>query len=252
VPLADTLTALSFAFMLVLCRCAAAVSLLPGFGESEPPVMLRAGIALSFAVLLTPVVAPDLPHAPAGFLPLAGMITGEILTGALLGWLARLVALALAMCGQILSLATGHSSVLMPDSVLGAQSNALGRLLNMATPVLILGSPLYTLPIQALAASYRVLPAGGAWPAGDFADTAVRATGECFALALSLASPFLLISIVWQAGLGLLSRLAPQLQVYFVAMPGQLLGGLLLLALLAEPVLAAWSSAAQAAFAALP
>jgi flagellar biosynthetic protein FliR len=251
-PLSDALSAFSFAFMLVLCRCAGAVMLLPGFGESEPPAILRAGIALCFAVLITPVVAPELPHAPAGFMPLALMIAGELMTGVLLGWLARLVALALGMAGQILSLATGHSSILQPDVTLGALSNAVGRMMSTAAPVLVLGSPLYTLPVQALANSYHVLPAGGAWPAGDYAETAVRATSESFALALNLAAPFMLISIIWQTGLGLLSRFTPQIQVYFLAMPGQLLGGLLLLALLAAPLLSAWSSAAQSAFAALP
>jgi flagellar biosynthetic protein FliR len=251
-PLSDSLIALSFAFMLVLCRCAGAILLMPGFGENDPPAMLRAGVALSFAVLITPVVAPQLPSVPQGFLPLACMIAGEILTGALLGWLARLVTLALAIAGQILSLATGHSSVLQPDSVLGTLSNAIGGMMNNAAPVLVLASPLYMLPVEALVSSYRVLPVGGGWPAGDYAETAVRAVGECFGLALNLAAPFLLISIIWQTGLGLLSRFTPQLQVYFIAMPGQLLGGLLLMALLAAPLLSAWSTAAQSAFAALP
>jgi flagellar biosynthetic protein FliR len=250
--MADLLSAQAFAFMLVVCRCASAVMLLPALGESDPPPMLRAGIAFALAVLLTPAVASELPPMPQSFLKLAGLIAGELLAGGVLGWLARLISLALAAAGQIMSLATGHSSVLQPDSMLGAQSSALGRMFSLAAPVVILSSGLYALPLTALAGSYHVFPAGGVLAPGDLAETALRAVADSFGLALRLASPFLLISLVWQSGLGLLSRLVPHIQLYFAAMPAQLLGGLLLLALLGGGIVAAWSSAAQDAFSALP
>jgi flagellar biosynthetic protein FliR len=158
VPLTQTLLSLAFAFMLVLCRCGAAVMLLPALGETDPPVMVRAGLALGIAVLLVPVVAPG-PKEPADFLALAGLIAGEILAGGLLGWLARLIALALSASGQVISLMIGQSSVLQPDPVLGAQTAIIGRLLNLVAPVVILTSGLYALPLRALAASYGVLPA---------------------------------------------------------------------------------------------
>jgi flagellar biosynthetic protein FliR len=136
--------------------------------------------------------------------------------------------------------------------MLGAQSSALGRMFSLAAPVVILSSGLYALPLTALAGSYHVFPAGGVLAPGDLAETALRAVADSFGLALRLASPFLLISLVWQSGLGLLSRLVPHIQLYFAAMPAQLLGGLLLLALLGGGIVAAWSSAAQDAFSALP
>jgi flagellar biosynthetic protein FliR len=89
-------------------------------------------------------------------------------------------------------------------------------------------------------------------PAADTADQVTRALAEAFALALRLASPFVLAHLVWQTGLGVLSRLVPQLQVFFVAMPGQIVMGVLLLGLLATTLLAAWQDYAQAHFAALP
>ncbi len=238
--------------MLVLCRCAAAVMLLPALGESDPPVLLRAGLAFALAVLLTPVVAPLLPPMPPNVLNLAGLVAGELLAGGVLGWLARLISLALAGGGQIMSIATGHSSVLQLDPLLGAQSSALGRLFSLVAPVVILATGMYALPLTALARSYQVFPAGGLLPSGDLAETAFKAVAESFALSLRLSAPFLLISALWQSGLGLLSRLVPHIQVYFAAMPAQLLGGMLLLALLGGAIVGAWSSTAQDAFSALP
>jgi flagellar biosynthetic protein FliR len=252
VPGADGLIALAFAFMLVLCRCGAAVMLLPGLGESDPPAVLRVGLALALALLLVPVVAPSMPPEPASFLRLAGMVAAELLAGGVLGWLARLLALGLPIAGQIISLMTGLSSVLQQDPTLGVQSAVIGRLFNVLAPVLILSTGLYALPLAALAGSYGVFPAGGVLGSGDLSEVAVRAVSGSFALALRLAAPFVLMSLVWQMALALLARLVPQIQVYFTALPGQVLGGMLLLALLAAPILQAWTGAVRDGFAALP
>ncbi|MGH7085929.1 MAG: flagellar biosynthetic protein FliR, partial [Acetobacteraceae bacterium] len=64
--------------------------------------------------------------------------------------------------------------------------------------------------------------------------------------------PFLLASIVWQVALGLASRLVPQVPIYFVSLPGQILGGFALLAALAAPLTALWFGQIHAGFALLP
>lgn len=247
-----SLSALAFAFMLVLCRCAAAVMLMPGLGESEPPVMLRAGLAVGIAILLVPLLGPAMPTAPASIWRLAGMVFVEFLAGGLLGWLARLVALALPAAGQIISLMTGLSSVLQPDALLGVQSAVIGRLFSLLAPVLILSTGLYALPLGALANSYTILPAGGVISPADLAQTAARAASGSFSLGFRLASPFVLMSLMWQLALGLLARLVPQIQVYFAALPGQVLGGLLLVALLGAPIVHSWLAAVHESYLALP
>lgn len=113
-------------------------------------------------------------------------------------------------------------------------------------------SGLYALPLAALAGSYRLVPAGTLLPAADTTETAVSAAAQAFSLAVRLASPFLLVVIVWNVAIGLLSRLVPRMQVYFVAMPGQILGGIALLVILAGTLLTAWQAALRAGFAALP
>ena len=242
----------AFAFVLVLCRCGAAIMLLPGLGEDDPPATLRVALAFSLAVLLTPVVAPHLPQMPTGIVPLAGLVAGELLIGGVLGWLARLWSLALPIAGQVLALMIGLSSVLVPDAVLGAQTSPIGRLFGIVAPVVILSSGLYALPLSALGGSYAVFPAGTVLPAGDLADVALRTVSGSFALGLRLASPFILVSVVWQVAQGMLSRLVPQLQIYFAALPAQVLGGLLLLAILADSIVLAWSDAVREGFIALP
>ena len=243
-----SLPAWAFTFMLVLCRVGAAVMLLPGLGEAEPPAALRAGLSLALVALVLPGVGVV---APQGVAPTAAMVGAELLCGGVLGWLARCIALALPMAGQLISLMLGLTSVVLPDPVLG-QSSVIMRLLALAAPVLVLGTGLWELPIAALSGSYGLVPPGHLLPVADGADAAVGAVATAFGLALRLAAPFVIASMVFQAALGLLSRLIPQLQIYFAALPGQVLGGLALLAVLATSLAEIWVNTARDSLVALP
>ncbi len=242
----------AFAFVLLLARTGAAIMLIPGSGEAEVPTMVRAGFAVALTALLLPVLGPHLPPPPDDVGPLIYMVAAELLTGLFLGWLARMVVVALSLSGQMLAMVSGHANVLQPDSVLGVQGAAFGRLLALAGTVMVFSTGLYALPIAAIAGSYSVIPAGTLLPAADTANSVVTSVATMFALALRLAAPFVLASMVWHLALALLSRLVPQLQVFFIATPAQLAGGLALFGLFGAALLTAWHEAASAALGALP
>lgn len=249
--LAD-LPAWSFAFMLVLARFGAAMALLPGLGEATVPAVVRVGLALGLTVLLLPGIFPQAPQMPDAGLTAAGMVIAEVMTGLWLGWLARLFCLALPIAAQFISYLLGISTVLQPDAEMGPQTTALAALFGIAAPLAILVSGLYMLPLTALAGSYRLIPAGTLLPTADSTATVVAAVGQTFSLSLRLASPFVLAAIVWHVAIGLIARLVPRLQIYFVSMPGQIVGGLALLAALFGVILAAWQDAVRDGLAALP
>ena len=246
-----SLPGIAFAFVLVLCRVGAAVMLIPGLGEMEPPATVRAGLALAITFLLLPTVAPLVSAPPPGW-GSAGMVAAELLAGGALGWLARLPSLALSMAGAVISYMTGLSSVIQTDPSLGGQSAALSRMLGIMAPMLILSTGLYAWPLSALAGSYQIIPPGAVMPAGQLAETVQQAVSASFGLAIRLSAPFLLAGLLLQAGLGLLARLVPQLQVYTVAVPGQVLGGLALLGVLGASILYAWSETLSALWSHLP
>ncbi|MEO8714640.1 MAG: flagellar biosynthetic protein FliR [Acetobacteraceae bacterium] len=228
------LPALAFAFVLVLARAGGVVMLLPGLAETGVPAMVRAGVAGAVALLLTPIVAPLVPNTPAAPAEAAAMVIAELIAGLWLGFLARVLALALPMAGQVLAYLLGLSSVLVPDPEMGPGTTGLGRLFALAAPALVLASGLYALP------------------AGVGAESVARMVAVGFGLALRLCAPALLASIVWSVAAGLMARAAPRVQVYFLAMPAQILGGLALLAVLSAAMLAAWQDAVRAGFGALP
>ncbi len=210
--------------------------------------MVRAGLTLALVMLVLPGVGLVVP---AEGWTCAAMVAAELMFGAVLGWLARCITLALPMAGQIISFMAGLSSVVSPDPALG-QSSAIMRLFSIAAPVLAIETGLWALPVAALSGSYDLVPPGHLIPIADSVDGAVRAVAEAFGLALRLAAPFVVASVVWQIALGVLARLIPQLQVYFAAIPGQIAGGLLLLGLLSAGMVEAWIEAARGSLSALP
>lgn len=238
-----------FRLLLVFARVAGAVMLLPGLGEQDLPVTIRLALALALTVLLAPVLGP-MPQLPAFPLELLRLIAAETATGLWLGFLARTLALALPVAGGLAAGALGLANVLQPDTALGPSASALATALRRAIPALVLATNLQVPLLEALRGSYALVPVGQVLPSASL-RTALPAIADAFALSLRLAAPFLLAGLLWSALLGLAARLVPRLQVYFAALPGQVLVGLLLLAGLAPMLLAFWTRAMADGFARL-
>lgn len=250
--LLQSLPALAFQAVLAFARLGAAVMLLPGLGEQEIPPTIRLSLGLALLALLLPGLAPVLPAQPDALADALRLVVQEVAVGLFLGGLARIVAMALAVAGQVIATLIGLQGLLATDPDLGAQGTALSRAFGLLAAVLVLGTGLYAVALRALAESYAVLPAGAGLPGGLAAETMAAAGGAMLELALRLAAPFVVGAVVLNLALGLLARLAPQVQTFFVAVPGQILAGIALLMLLAPPLLLAYSEALRAGFQALP
>jgi flagellar biosynthetic protein FliR len=250
--LVSALPALAFQAVLVFARLGAAVLLLPGLGEADVPAPVRLALGLAMLALLLPVLAPGLPAAPEAGAEAVRLVAQEVVVGLWLGGLARIVALALSVAGQAVATLIGLQGLLAMDPELGGQGTALARLLGLAAAVLVLGTGLYAVALRALVESYALIPAGAPLPAGAAAEAVAAAGAAMLELALRLAAPFVIGAVVLNVALGLLARLAPQVQTFFVAVPGQILAGIALLMLVAPPLLLAYAEALRAAFQALP
>lgn len=251
-PALAGLPALAFGFMLVAARVGSALLAGPGFGEADLPPSIRLALALLLALLVFPLVQARLPAEPAAIGSLVALVAVEALVGAWLGFVARMIALALAVAGGLISLMIGMSSVLQMDPAFGAQTTALQRMLNLASIALFFASGLYLYPLHAVIGSYELIPPRSGLDGGGAAQVAIAAISGGFGLALRLAAPFVVGAMVWQGAVGLLSRLVPAIQVYAVMPPAQILGGLALLGAGAALILSSWLSGAQDLLAHLP
>jgi flagellar biosynthetic protein FliR len=240
------------AFALVFARVGAAMVLLPGLGEAVAPAAVRIGLALSITILLLSDLQPIIPSVPEAGMRMGLMIVGEVITGLWFGWLARMIVVALPIGAQFIGYLTGLSSVLQPDPELGAQSSVFGKLFGMVAPMMLLATGLYKFMLTAMDGLFRLIPVGQILPAGDTTQVAIHAVGAGFALALQLASPFVVLGIAWQLAIGLMARIIPRVQIYFVSVPGQIMVGLALLAITSSAIILAWHDSAKAFFLALP
>ncbi|SFK79703.1 flagellar biosynthetic protein FliR [Falsiroseomonas stagni] len=250
--LLQMLPGLVFQAALVFARLGAAVMLLPGLGEAEVPAPLRLGLGLALVALLLPVLAPGLPPMPDDLADMTRLLVTEIVIGLWIGTLARILVLAFAMAGQAVATLIGLSSLFAFDASLGMGGTALGRAFALMAAVLVLSTGLYQVPLAALAESYAVMPAGAPFPTGSAALAVARMGADSLDLALRIAAPFVVGAVLLNVALGLLARLAPQVQTFFIAVPGQILAGLGLLALLAPPMIATLLEALRTGFATLP
>ncbi len=242
----------AFASVMLVSRVGGACILLPGIGEAEVPTSVRLSLVLALVAVLLPSVQPIMPAVPDAPWRAAAMIACEVMSGLWFGWLARLWLLALPLAGQVIASMIGIANVLQPDPMLGPQTSALSRALGLAAPVVLLASGAHAQLLSALVGSYALVPPGTLLPPTDTLQTVMLAMSGSFALSLQLAAPFIFGSMLWQIALGLLARMVPQLQVYFAAMPGQILGGLVLVGLLGGTLLAVWLGRVQSAYATLP
>jgi flagellar biosynthetic protein FliR len=247
-----SLPGLAFQAVLAFARLGAAVMLLPGLGEAEVPAPLRLALGFALLFLLLPVLLPGLPAAPEGPAEALRLLATELAVGLWFGGLARLAVMALAMAGQLVAVLVGLSAALVADPAMGQGGTALSRAFALLAAALVLATGLHGVALRALVESYALLPAGNPFPAGAAAEAVALAGAASLALALRLAAPFVVGAIVLNIALGLLARLAPGVQTFFVAIPGQILAGLALLMLLAPPMLGAFAESLRSALLALP
>ena len=88
---------------------------------------------------------------------------------------------------------------------------------------MIFVADLHHLMLMAIADSYTLFKPGGPIPFGSFSEVVTRILADSFKLGIQLAAPFLVVGTVFYAGLGLLGRLMPQVQVFFIAIPLQIM-----------------------------
>lgn len=242
----------AFALVLVLARVGGTFALLPGLGETTIPAVVKAGMVLAVTILLLPIVEPMLPPRPASELALGLMVLTELANGLWFGWLARIVTISLPLAGQYVADFVGLANVLQPSPDLGEQTTVISRMYDVAVPALILSTGLYRLLLSAQTGFYQLIPPGSLAWVPDSAAATVTVVAASFNLALRLAAPFILAAVGWHVSIGLIARLVPRLQIFFVALPGQIGLGLLLLAAVAAPTIGAWLEAMRGDLGALP
>lgn len=225
----------------VFLRVGAAMALFPAFGERTLPGRVRLVLAFCFTLVVLPSTVADVEPLVVAPGVIGRLMLSETIAGLAIGAVIRLFVLALQIAGSMAAQATSLAQIF------GGQNAeplpAIGHVLHLAGLALAVMMGLHVRLAEILILSYEVFPPG-VLPGSDLvAAWGLARVGQTFALAFTLAAPFVVASLVYNLALGVINRAMPQLMVAFVGAPAITAGGLALLMLAAPMILSVWGDA---------
>jgi flagellar biosynthetic protein FliR len=209
-------------------RISALFTVAPLFGSQTIPVRIRVAVALVLAVCLAPSLPPS---AAIDVLSASGVlaVAGELFIGLSMGFVLQLTFAGLHMAGELVATTMGLSMAQVTDPVNGAQVPVLGQLFFMVGMLLFLAMNGHLALLAMLVDSFRALPVGAAGLDGDALWAILIFAGSMFAAAVKVALPAVTALLGANIMLGVITRSAPQLNLFAFGLPITTALGLVLL-----------------------
>ncbi len=229
-----------FALLLVFARVGTAMMLMPGIGDNYTPARARLLLSLGLSLVVMPVVRPYLPPEPADVPGLFVMIFWEFVVGAFLGTIAQIFMAVMETAGQFMAQQIGLSNAYIFNPQAQTQGSIPGTFLTMAAMMSLFITDLYQILIKAIVGSYEVfhIDSFGLFP--DMSNAVTHLVSRTFLIAVEMCGPFFAVGLLLYSAFGLIGRLLPQIQVFFVTLPLQLGLGLMIFALSSTVILRFW------------
>ena len=230
-----------FAFLLIFMRFGTAIMLMPGIGDSFVTPQIRLLFAVSFCFILTPVLATTLPAIPASTPALILLLLSEAYIGLFIGTVMRILFSALDTAGATISLQAGFANAMVFNPATATQGSLVGALYSMLGLTLIFVTNLHHFLLATVVDSYILFPAQGLFPdTGSVSDIIARTVSVAFATGVQIALPFIIVGLLIHTTFGLLGRLMPQIQIFFLALPVQILMSLIILTMVLSAGMLYW------------
>lgn len=227
-----------YAAIAVVARMTALLYLMPAIGELSVSPRIRVALIVGISLALVPMVVPmQLPAVSR--VDLIALLIFESLIGLTLGVAFRLLVLALSVAGTIISQSMSLTQ-LLGGGVMAEPNPSVSMLLVMMGAALFVTLDLHTQAIGLLYESYVVFPLAEVPDTGALAKYVTERVSSAFALAVSLALPFILIGFLYNLVLGLMNQAMPQMMVTFIGVPANVLAGLVILGLAIVSIMYAW------------
>ena len=228
-------------FMWPFVRVSALLLSAPVFGTRLVPVRVRIALAL----LLTWLIVPLLPAAPRLdilSLPALLLIAQQVLIGLCMGFALQLVFNALIIAGENMAMSMGLGFASMIDPQNGVNVPVLSQFFVIIATLIFLSLNGHLAVIQLLVKSFELMPIEGVGLSRDAYWTVASWASEMLIGAVRIALPVVAATLIAYLALGVMTRAAPQLNVFSVGFPVILLFGFIVLALTMPSFLPAFSA----------
>ncbi|MDY2830311.1 MAG: flagellar biosynthetic protein FliR [Alphaproteobacteria bacterium] len=224
-------------YLMIFLRIGTVFMLMPGFSASYVNAQIRLVLALALSLVVMPIVTPLLPQEPTEFSIMLQYILREITIGIFLGIIMQVLFFSLNFAGSIASQAIGFANAQIFDPAFQTQTMLIETFLSIIAVTFIFITNTHHLMIEALIDSYHLFSPNVAPIWEDFSAHMTQTISRSFAFGFKLGSPFIAVTIIFYSGMGLVSRLMPQLNIFFLSLPLQIYLGVGLLFLTAPIII---------------
>lgn len=205
------------------------ISSSPILGNKQIPVRVKVGLSALLTIIIAPTIG-EMPlvtiGSPQGLL----IMIQQVIIGVAMGFTMRLIFTAVEMAGELAGLQMGLGFASFYDPVNASHSPIIAQWLGMIAALAFLAMNGHLHMLSALAESFRTLPVGLAMPSQGLYEV-VGWGGSIFAYALQISLPILAALLITNIALGILTRAAPQLNLFAIGFPITLAIGFFVLAL---------------------
>ena len=215
-------------FLLPMCRISGRFLVMAGIGVRNVPTRIKAGLIVFISLIIMPTLPPVAqPDLMSGHMFLEVIL--QLLIGFALGFLSLMFITTFVLAGQLLATQTGLGFASMVDPASGVNVPAIGQFYLILATLLFWIFDGHLIMIQMLVFSFETLPINGQWWEVTSYWTVIEFAGWMFATALAIALAPVVSMLVVNLSFGIMTRAAPQLNIFSIGFPVTMLAGLVIL-----------------------
>jgi len=225
-PILNTEQVIVFTFLFL--RIGAIFVMIPVLGESPVPLRVKGGLAILISLLVFPSVHASIPHlqGDAEIFAIAFAMIGEILIGVTIGFAARLLFAGIQFAGDMIGFQIGFSIANVLDPISNTQVMIMAEFQYMVALLVYLAMDAHHIFIFAIVDSYRAVAPFGYHFSGPLFQAILTYAKELFVVAIKISAPVMAVLLFTNVALGVIARTVPQINIFIVGMPIQIVVGL--------------------------
>jgi flagellar biosynthesis protein FliR len=216
-------------FMMVFARITSLVIAAPVYGHQSVPVQVKVALGIFLSFVFYPIAAAGAPEVDLQLLGMFLMALKEVAMGLLMGFATGLIFAGVTFAGELMGYDLGLSMASEFDPETGATNPVLGQFLQLVLMLVFLSINGHHFVLQALRLSYDAVPIGALSISTALTDRMLSLTGLIFAIGIKLAAPILVSSFLINVALAVMTRVAPQFNVFMINFPLKIVVGLVVL-----------------------
>ena len=220
-------------FLLMMTRISGIFLIAPFYGSQNIPIYFRAGAAFAISLVVFPVVDQNtVIEAPPTVISYAIMALSEMFVGWLIGFVAYVTMQAVNMAGKMMDMQAGFAVVNEMDPTSGQQAPLIGSFLNYLMLIVFLVTNGHHVLLASVIRSFDAIPILGFHYNSSLAELMVDFTAAIFVTGVKIALPITFAILLTNVSLGILARTMPQLNIFVVGIPMQIIVGIFVLAMI--------------------